>query len=257
MLRVLGVARPVAAGRRRWVSAVITWLLLSGGFVNSGFAQVTNLSLGQSINLSQLTSGLSLQVGDKLFSDFAFGSVSNNFQPSMVAVSALSNQIGFGISFQLNNFLAVGNATNDIALKFSVKVLDPDNLISDAHLTFTGDAWGAAFADIAETVYTNGFGGDSIASLSVTTSGNPADQSASSIFAVPQTKIWVQKDVSVVAFGSEAGDHAGISIIDQTFSEVPEPSTLVLLVAGLIALLLVTRRTRRAPSIDLRRPGRR
>ncbi|HUI07542.1 MAG TPA: PEP-CTERM sorting domain-containing protein [Verrucomicrobiae bacterium] len=258
MLRVLGVARPVVAGWRGWVSAVITSLLLSGGFVSSGFAQITNLSLGDSIQLSQLTNGLSLQVGDKLFSDFIFGytdtdaNAGNDLQSSMVLVSSLSNQIGFGLEFQLP-LEAVSNETKDVKLEFSVQVLNSANLISDAHLSFVSSAIGLARADVSENIYTNGFGGDSIATLNVGNPGNSADFSPSAAFPVPQAKIWVEKDIITHAYGSGGDDSAHISIVDQTFSQVPEPSTLVLLVAGLIGLLLVTRRTKRAQTVDIRR----
>ena len=63
-------------------------------------AQVTNLSGGGSINFSALTSGnLSVQIGDKLFSNFGFSYVDTDGNPgddllaSALVLSSLSNQV--------------------------------------------------------------------------------------------------------------------------------------------------------------------
>jgi hypothetical protein len=246
MLRVLGRAWPVTVGWRGWISTVITSLLVSSSLVLSGFADVTNLNPNESISLSQLTSGLSLQVGDKLFSEFDFrfdGSPQNSggFPASSVLVSPLLNQFGLGISFQLPPLFAASNETKDVVLKFSVQVVGSDNLISDAHLAITSSATGSAFADVAESITTGGFGGTSIGSLDV---ANPTNSPllASTIFSTPQNQIWVEKDISVVAFGTGINDRAVISIVDQTFSQVPEPSTIALMVTGVVLLRFVNRR---------------
>ena len=248
MLSVLGRTRSVLGSGCGWFSLLIS-LLLWGNSVGLGFAQVTNLSPGQSINLSQLVgaNGLSLQVGDKLFSDFGFGYIDtdadagNDLQSSMILVSSLSNQVGFGLRFQLP-LVAISNVVKDVALQFSVQVVNSDDLISDAHLAFTSSVLGVAAADISENIYANGFGIGHIASLSVDNPGNPAVFSDSKLFSGPQVKIWVQKDISVIAAGTGINDRALISIVDQTFSQIPEPSTFALSVGAVVALLFVVRR---------------
>jgi hypothetical protein len=192
---------------------------------------------------------LSLQVGDKLFSDFGFGYVDtdsdagNDLQSSMVLVSPLYNPDGLGLRFQLP-LVAFSNVFKDVALSFSVEVVNSGNLISDAHLGFTSSVLGVARADVSETIFTNGFGVGAIASLSVGNPGNPAVFSDSVVFSKPQAKIWVEKDISAFAAGSGINDFAGISIVNQTFSQIPEPSTLALSVVALTGLSLVTRRPR-------------
>ncbi len=257
MLTILGRARSVRKGWCGWV-LVITSLLLSGNFVSSSYAQVTNLPNGGSISLSQLVgaNGLSVRVGDKLFSNFGFGYIDtdldtgDDLQPSMVVVSPLDSQDGFGLEFQLP-LVAVSNVIKDVTLKFSVEVVNSINLISDAHLGFTSSVMGVATADISENISTNGFLVGSIASLSVDNPGDPPVFSDSVVFSEPQAKIWVQKDISAFAFGSGLNDRALISIIVQTFSQIPEPSTIVLSVAAVVTLFLVKRRPGRGQNRSL------
>jgi hypothetical protein len=62
---------------------------------------VTNLNPGQTINLSELvnTNLSGVEIGDKLFGDFSVSfSANNGFTCADLQLTALSNQIGFGIS---------------------------------------------------------------------------------------------------------------------------------------------------------------
>ena len=89
-------------------SVVVACLALFLGFSATSRAQgVTNLNAGDSINFSSLvgTNGLAVQIGDKHFADFDFqysdtdGNIGNDLTPTALTLTALSNQIGFGISF--------------------------------------------------------------------------------------------------------------------------------------------------------------
>ncbi len=217
-------------------------------------AGVTNLTNGGSVNLSALNyATLSAQVGDKLFSDFSFGytdsdaNSGDDLTASALVLSALDNQVGFGLRFQLP-LMATGSTVKDIALWFSVTVLDPNELISGVHLDFTGSASGQGIALIDESISTNGFGTGTglIGVLHVQNGNSPTVYEDSAFFAVPQHKIWIQKDIIVNANGfSPTTDWAHISIIDQTISQVlvPEPSTMALSVIG-VAMCLIARRRR-------------
>ena len=232
--------------RRSPVAIAAASLLLWGGAVSR--AQII-LNPGESTNLSYLVgvNGMSVQVGDKLFDDFDFGytddnlNPGDNLQPSMVLVSPLNSPFGIGLSFQLP-LAAVSNEMKDVKLQFSVQVINSSNLISDAHLSFVGQAVGAAAVDIAENIFSNWFGVGYIATLSNSVPANPSTFSDSVFFSKPLVKVWVQKDISVLAAGSSINDRAIVSIVDETFSQIPEPSTVMLSVAGLIGLCLVKRR---------------
>src|ERR1017187_5323402 len=89
-----------------------------------GSSQVTNLTSGQSIDLSQLlgTNASSVVIGDKLFGEFSLQSSDpNEFTGDDLQLTALSNQVGFGISFT-GPMSALGNVTKDVVFRFSVAV---------------------------------------------------------------------------------------------------------------------------------------
>jgi hypothetical protein len=200
-------------------------------------AVTTNLNPNQFINLESLVANdTSVQVGDKLFSDFQF-IPSFNLPANKINVTALSNPFGYGISFS-GPFIANCNNTEDVVLKYSVAVTDPHQLISDVHLGFNGTVDGAGVAKVTEQVMTNGFGTDTIAQLNVYNQGapNPVFNDLAFLL-VPREKLFIQKDIIFGGAGS-------MSIIDQTFSEVPEPSTLLLVGAGCAALVVLRRRKR-------------
>jgi hypothetical protein len=228
------------------IGTVAISALLAMGTARTAPAQTTNLIPNSgTISLSQLLgpSAVSVQVGDKLFSDFEYipsngtGNPANDLPAGAIVVSALSNPFGFGISFS-GPFVPTGNTTNDIVLKYSVAVTDPHQLISDVHLGFNGAVVGAGLAQVTEQIMTNGFGTDTVALLNVYNNGlpNPAFNDVV-VLLQPREKLFIQKDILFGGGGS-------LSIIDQTFSQIPEPSTLVLAGAGCFALLALRRRKR-------------
>jgi hypothetical protein len=110
-------------------------------------------------------------------------------------------------------------------------------------LSFTGDVSGLGIASVAESIFTNGFGAGLIDTLKVKNPGTPAVFEDSAFFAIPQHEIWIQKDIIVDANGfCPTADWAHISIIDQTISQIPEPSTIALSVIGLAMCLFARRR---------------
>ena len=234
----------------RALTVTIVSLLLWAGSVLGGPSQIVTLNPGDSINLSQLVgaNGLAVQVGDKLFNDFSFQfsdtdpDLGNDLQPTAIAVTALSNPIGYGISFS-GPLTAVGAIEKDLVIRFSVAVTDPQKLISDVHLSYNGAAQGSGFSSVTEEVFTDGFGGQKIAQLEVLNPGdpNPVFQDVA-VLLLPREKLYLQKDIIFGGGGIGDQNRAWLSIIDESFSQVPEPSTLALSVAGLAALLYVKRR---------------
>jgi hypothetical protein len=59
----------------------------------------------------------------------------------------------------------------------------------------------------------------------------------------PLREIWIKKDVGVTGGDNEAG-FAQLSQFQQTFSQIPEPATLALVLLGGLALLRRRRRHR-------------
>jgi hypothetical protein len=79
----------------------ITSFFLGDSSACLGQVQVTNLNPGQSIDLAQLLNSnpSSVQIGDKVFGEFSVvPSDTNALAGDDLQLTALSNQIGFGIS---------------------------------------------------------------------------------------------------------------------------------------------------------------
>lgn len=223
-------------------SALVVVLLFSTPTTAS--AVTTNLTAGQTISLATVIDNtLGVQIGDKLFRDFFFSYTDNNGNPtdnltrSNVNLTALSNDIGFGVSFQ-QPLLAIGSDFKDVVFKYSVTVTDPNFKISDIHLSITGAAGNGGFGSVGEDTFVGGFGATNVGHLDAFLSG-PTTSSNNIVPAV--TELWVQKDAIVTGNGAANGN-ASISVIDQTFSQVPEPSTVLLVGLGLLGGVAVNRK---------------
>ena len=204
----------------------------------------TNLTAGATISLATvIDNNLDVQIGDKNFTNFFFSYIDTDLNPnddltrSNLTLTALSNGFGFGVSFQ-QPLLALGTATNNIVFKYAVAVTDPNFKISDIHLSITGSAGNGGLGTVGEDAFVGGFGGTNVGHLDASIPGLSTD--ADNI--VPTvTQLWVQKNVMVTG-GGAANGFASITIIDQTFSQVPEPSTMMLVGLGLLGVVAVRRK---------------
>ena len=195
-------------------------------------ASRAQIVLGPSISLSDLTNGEDLIVGDKQFTDF---SISGDFQASQVSVIPISENGNFGIRFS-GPFVAGDNAM-DMILGYKVSVTNSPDLISAANLLFNGTVVGPGLAEVVEQVFTNNneFAGQMYVFASATT--NKLFDSLA--IQPPQTLLTLSKDVIVEA---TLPAFATISTIDQSFTQVPEPSTVALMAAGFAGLVCLRRR---------------
>jgi PEP-CTERM motif-containing protein len=199
-------------------------------------ASDAQIVLGQSINLTNLTGNETIIVGDKAFTDFTFSS-STGFQPGQINVTPITENGDFGIRF--SGLILGGMAGTDIILGYQVSVTNSANMISSANMLFNGFVpFGMGEASVFEQVFTNTppayYGSFSVFATATT------NQLSNSLPIVPpQSLLTISKDVSVEAF---VPAFAEISTIDQTFTQVPEPSVLVLVAAGFFGLTLLRRR---------------
>jgi hypothetical protein len=191
--------------------------------------------LGPSISLASLTnSGADLIVGDKEFDNFT---ISGDFTAGQVTVTPIQLGADFGIRFG-GTFSATGDS-KDMILGYQVTVTNSLNLISVANLKFDGQVnSGTGLAEVVEQVFTNNppsFYGQMFVFATATTN----QLSTSLPIIPPQSYLSINKDVELTAI---LPADSSITTIDQTFTQVPEPSALILVAAGLSGLFLLRRR---------------
>jgi hypothetical protein len=206
------------------------------------------LCVGQSpaaiVPLSDLLQpGSTIQSGDKIFTDFTYAQTGDMPAPDAVNVETITDAQGnFGIRFQGGFVDQAGGSSSDALITFNVSVPPGSNLlISDAHLLANPAVFaGPGLASVTETFLPTIVDDK----LVVYDFGNGDDKLADAIvFSQTYTTLPVQKDIILHATGAEGA--VTMSFVDQTFSQVPEPTSLALAAIGIMGLYLGCRRTRR------------
>ena len=228
-------------------SALVVLSLFSAPTIAT--AVTTNLNVGESINLKTvLDSNLSVWIGDKVFESFSWNPIlilgsDVDAVASNVNLKAISNLngIGFRLEFQLP--MTVGDFDiKEIGFQYKVAVTNSPNLISDLHLSVVGSSAGGAIWSVSETAHTGGFGGGLVGDVDASSS---TYASSSNNIVPPQAALWIEKDIIAAGTFNEDGfsdDFASISSIEQTFSQIPEPSTALLVGLGLLGVVAVNRK---------------
>lgn len=199
-----------------------------------------------------------LQNGDKQFGNWFFD-VNNAalLDPSQIHVRLIQDAAGnYGLEF-LGAFQASGNTALDFHVGFSVTVdANSQNQISDVHLytdavQLAGDG---SYVAVTESIYP----GTSATPPPLLSIGDSTSTSGETLVAQgdvfpTQKSVYVLKDITVVA-GNGTGlitsriqnsNYAVFSTLDQTFSQIPEPGTIVLVATALFGLCLTGRRNRK------------
>lgn len=185
--------------------------------------------------------GYSCQIGDLRFSGFSYTpSGTNPIIVSQITVDAvgptgtgaMTNSPDIGLSFH-GTWSAGPGQTSDGTIDFSVSEIGPGTLISDLALAQTSGISGNGTASVAERgcapAPCNATGGPYLL-LTFQDSGGSSAQGETSF--AGQSSISVEKDIAVTGgtgFGS-------ISVVQDTFSQVPEPACMGLMGGGLALL---------------------
>lgn len=208
-----------------WLAAVALVTMPSVGMVQAAIVPLSDL----------LQDGATIQSGDKTFSNFEFLRTGDMPTAENINVETIQDTNGdYGIRFQGGFIDQPGGDASDVLVRFSVSVPIGSPLAIDGVTLSANPAVfeGPGLASVTETflpevddqlmvIYDFGDGNHKLLD-SIT-------------FDQPFTTLHVQKDVILHAIGDTGA--ATMSFFDQTFSQVPEPSSMVLVLGGLLGLL--------------------
>jgi hypothetical protein len=196
-------------------------------------------------------------VGDKVFSNFTYIDSSTGGAMAIPATGVMVDTLGpagsgadilntnIGLEFN-SSWLAQTGQTSDATIGFTVTVVNGSNLqIEDFGLAQISGVNGNALATVTE----KGCGPAPCTpgALAVLTfdNGTNTSQTVNDTIFTPVSSVSVLKDIDVNG-GSTSGSFAGISLVEDTFSQtnaVPEPTTMLLVGGVLCGIAAIRRRS--------------
>ena len=217
-----------------WTSAVVAAAFAV--FANNAYSQ-TQVSLE-----SLLSPGTTFTSGDLLFSDFTASQVGN---VSVDLNSVFVVQETGGILFQSGNWSFGGAGVSyDLALGFDVTTID-GTVLNGLSSTITGNAGGdttGGHSVLTETAQTASAATLGTMSVYVNYPVTGITLLNNSMTFDPQPVLVINKDFSMTTDAGDAAAQISVSHFDQTFTTVPEPSSLAFGIIGGLGMLLVFRR---------------
>lgn len=188
-----------------------------------------------------ITNNVSCTYGGFTFSNFSY--IGSPLTASQVTVGTLTNAYGAGLEFN-GSWNAFGNnSTSDGDIGFTVTSLGGATVIEDAGLAVTSGVGGAGIATVSE----DGCSGTNCVpgtwAVETFHSTGTTSDSADYIFNAPTGSVTVSKDINAAANGVDPTNYATISLVADTFSAVPEPRALSLLLGfGILGGLVLRKK---------------
>jgi hypothetical protein len=192
------------------------------------------LIFGEPVLLSTLVDNPqdSITVGDKRFSNFEYSAVGDMPDADRINVTRIQDDLGnLGIRFTGPFIDLVGNGGSDATILYRVEALNQGQLITDVHLEGNPNVLG----DGGSASVTEKFGSQQIDIYEDFGNLKLVDWAD---LPAPVRFLDVEKDI--LLFGQTGS--ATISIIDQTFSQVPEPTAIFLALVGMTIIGCARRR---------------
>jgi len=190
--------------------------------------------------------GSSCGIDDKTFSNFSYSTAGTNHMPaSSITVNPIDTPFNPGFLFNAPWGVQAGE-TQDSLIGFTVSVNPGGNLIKDLSLfMFGAGVLGTGQVSVAETycagdTFANGCANGTTGSLLTLLNSNTSILIANVTFDNPVSVVDVVKDITLL--GGSDGSAALVSGVQNQFSEVPEPGSLMLFGSGIAGLAGVLRR---------------
>jgi hypothetical protein len=196
--------------------------------------------------------GGTLTIGDKTFSDFIWSPSPGAPAADQISVNTLqfaANEYGI----ELQGPMSVGGINSiDMGLTYTVTVAPGGGLINDLYNSVVaGVSLGDGTVDVSENLHAGGLAGPIVGHSSVGMSvvggvvtyhpQSPPGQLGDTLVFAPQQVITVQKDIFLSGLSDQTV--ASATIIDQGFSEVPEPGTYAAVFGlGLVGFSILRKR---------------
>lgn len=187
-----------------------------------------------------ISNNVSCSYGGFTFSNFSYiGSLTS----SQVIVGTLTNGYGAGLEFN-GSWNAFGNnSTSDGDIGFTVTSDGGATVIEDAGLAVTSGVGGSGIATVSE----DGCSGANCVpgqwAVETFHSTGTTEDNADYVFNAPTGSVTVSKDINAAANGVDATNYATISLVADTFSAVPEPRALSLLLGfGILGGLVLRKK---------------
>lgn len=183
-----------------------------------------------------------LAIGDKIFSGFDYQATGlSGFDASTIIVTASQDVNGVYYLTYTGNMQLAGNAAATADLKLGYDVTATAGLISMIDQRYVGGVLNGSLL-INETATSGAPTAHSQLSFNDVSDPNtypsgPFDTGELDLLGVlpPQSAIHVDKDISYAIFGPDGvGGQVSVSVVQQSFHQVPEPTTMI---AGALLLL--------------------
>ena len=235
------------------MKSALIFSIISISILLSGSAQAAWVPIGDFVHVSSIP-GSGLEVGDKIFSGFdvtgiAAGGAFAPSDDSVLVRGGQNDETGdYGLQFRIAWLVGTEQIINaNIDFKVSI---DPDYdpwFMEDAVLfLMSAGATGTGSVSANEIIYDSSFMGNPLAALDVSREygDGGSDLIDHSQFVLDEEpvlakEIWVE--TSIIISGGTGGT-AQLTEVFMLYSQVPEPTTIILLGLGSLALLRIRKR---------------
>jgi hypothetical protein len=233
---------------KKILSAIVSRNLMTGVLAGGALLFMTSNAMSQpTVTMADLAAGGSITNGDKVFYDFSnISQVGDLTVPlSSIYVVPTEDEGDLGFQFQSALWTLTGaNQTYDLGFNFEVKTTNGQPLITDDTLEITGATHLLGdTANISEVISLPDEGGTVATSLVWLSKSGSYTEDNEDLIGGPYAVLEISKDFSMVT-ANNPGGHISVSHFDQTFSQVPEPSSALFLGLGGLVLACYRRFTR-------------